>query len=90
MAKFIELTSIGIRNLPFSSGIDSLETKITLNVEHIVLVRPANINKSQTIIFVDSVCCNTTDDFGDPVEVSKPVVSRIEVSESYDQVKAML
>ena len=97
MAKFIQLTTRKIKNLPLDWH-DERSFKICLNTDHIVLARP-NGAGSGCVMFVDSQCTNWRPDCvdldasgfeEDRKNVRNTRASMIIVEESYEQVKGML
>ena len=54
MAKFIQLTTKRIRNLP-DGFIEERKFAISLNADHVIMARPS-ANSDGSVIFVDALC----------------------------------
>lgn len=95
MSKFIHLTTRKVDNLPLGY-VDKRPFKISLNVDHIVLVRPNAADSNSSVLYVDSICSSYLPlDFSDMdsderANVRTEKMSMIIVEESYEQVRKML
>lgn len=92
MAKFIQLTTKSIKNLPLNISDDRV-FKICLNTDHVVLARPSE-NGDGCFLFVDNQCSSyyseDINDHDDRSDLRTLRAARIIVEESYEQVRAML